>query len=161
NRVHRTVSTRTRGPFSPCAPRVSASPRAAAGLLSASPCRAPPPWPSPLRSPPRALGPPPARPPSRVSVAVCPRAAARAGPPALGLDRGIDPVAHRAPSAAGAGSAGELAAQPVLVLEPVERRLDRIVGRQVAPLVAAHVAQREAVFECAALQLGGQGLRRP
>src|SRR5262245_9170317 len=54
------------------------------------------------------------------------------------------------------GAAGGLAAQPIF--EPVQPGLIR---GQAAPLIAAHVAQREAVFECPAFQLDSQSLRRP
>jgi len=54
-----------------------------------------------------------------------------------------------------------LAAQPVFIFQPVEGGLYRVIRRQAAPLIAAHVAQREAVFQRTAFQLDRQSLRRP
>jgi hypothetical protein len=72
----------------------------------------------------------------------------------LALDRGMDAVAHCAAPAARAGAAGGLAAQPVFV------GLYRVISGQAAPLIAAHIAQREAVLQGPAFQLGRQSLRR-
>ena len=72
----------------------------------------------------------------------------------------MDAVAQCAAPAAGAGAAGGLAVQPIFVFQPVEGGLYRLIRRQAAPLIAAHVAQREAVFQLPAFQLGRQRLCR-
>jgi hypothetical protein len=72
----------------------------------------------------------------------------------------MDAVAQCAAPAAGACAAGGLAAQPVFIFQPVEGGLYRVIRGQVAPLIAAHIAQREAVFEFPAFELGRQSLRR-
>ena len=46
-------------------------------------------------------------------------------------------------------------------LQPVERRLDRVVRRQVSPLITPHIAKGESVFQCSAFQFGRQRLCRP
>jgi hypothetical protein len=50
---------------------------------------------------------------------------------------------------------------PIFVFQPVESGLYRLIRRQAAPLIAAHIAQREAVLQRPAFQLDRQRLRRP
>jgi len=72
----------------------------------------------------------------------------------------MDAVAQSAAPAAWAGAAGGLASQPVFVLQPVEGGLYRVIRGQAAPLIAAHIAQREAVLQRPVFELGRQSLRR-
>jgi hypothetical protein len=74
------------------------------------------------------------------------------------LDSGIDAVTQCAAPAARAGAPGGLAAQPVFIFQPVEGGFYRFILGQAAPLMAAHIAQCEAIFERPAVQLGRQSL---
>jgi hypothetical protein len=69
------------------------------------------------------------------------------------LDCGLDAVAQCAAPAAGDGAAGGLAAQPIFVFQPVEGGLYHLIRGQAVPLIAAHIAQREGVFQRSPLQL--------
>ena len=73
----------------------------------------------------------------------------------------MDAVAHGAPSAAGTRAARGFAPQPVFILQPVERRLYRVICGQATPLVTANIAQRKTVFEYPTFKFRRQRLRSP
>jgi hypothetical protein len=79
----------------------------------------------------------------------------------LSLDRGMGEVAQCAAPPAGIGAAGGLVAQPIFFFQLVEGSLYRVIRGQAAPLLAAHIARRDAVFERPAFRLDRPSLRRP
>lgn len=68
-------------------------------------------------------------------------------------------VTHGPATATGASAPDGFASQPIFIFKPVEGSLNRFVRGQAAPLIAANVAQREAIFERTPLQLSSQSLR--